>query len=100
MTTRHEWDIGPLHYRAVYDEDYDVRGSFALGTDEEDKAAEDEVITKVNSGEWVVIGIIVTRPCPGPHCESCSGRIETDSLWGIVVENTDAEIERFAAEGM
>ena len=43
MTTYHEWTAKDgRHFRAVYDEDHQTRGSYAYGSDAEDKAAEDE----------------------------------------------------------
>lgn len=99
MTTYHEFDHDGKHYRLVYDEDHETRGSYSYDTEEETRAAEDEEIRKLNSGEWVVLGCIVTAPCSSKkHCEACPGRHEVDSLWGIVVDNSNREAERVAKE--
>lgn len=109
--TYHEFDHNGRHYRLVYDEDHETKGSYAYDTEEETKAAEDEEIEKLNSGEWVVLGCIVTEPCKGvsctdgldeheviEHCPCCRGRQEVDSLWGIVIENDTRKAEEYAKE--
>lgn len=63
---------------------------------------------KLNSGEWVVLGCIVSEPCRGlvdekeqvieAHCECCSGERETDSCWGIVVKNSEKAIRELIGE--
>lgn len=103
MQIYHEFDYKGRHYKLVHDEDYQTVGSFAYETAKETKAAEDKQIAKLDSGEWVVLGCIVTAPCeggtgnsdePASHCRACSGSVEVDSLWGIVVENDTRKIER------
>lgn len=99
MDTFHEWDADGKHFRAVYDNDYQTRGSYAYDTEEETRAAEDEEIAALESGRYIVIGIIVTEPCgSAQHCECCAGRHETDSLWGIVIEPDTRKIEAYAKE--
>lgn len=79
-------------YRLVYDEDHQTRGSYSYETEAETRAAEDEEIANLESGKWVVLGCIVTEPCPGPHCKACGGTVDVDSVWGIVVDrNTKLE---------
>lgn len=109
-TTYHEFDHDGKHYRLVYDDDYQVDRACG-GTDKCDRAMhkgeseEDcdryyqEELDKLESGEWVALGCITTRPCPGEnetkrHCVACSGTEEIESVWGIVVENSNAEAER------
>ena len=99
LHTYYEFDHDGKRYRFVYDEMHETRGSYAYDTEEETKAAEDEEIAKLESGEWVVLGVIVTEPCAGPHCAACAGRVETDSLWGIVIENSIQAVEAFARHG-
>lgn len=133
MQTYHEWDADGKHYRAVIDEDYtvdkccgsstpgkhegDEKGSYCSkdrpgGGDGEEECERwflDE-IQKLDSGEWVALGVIVSEPCAGidgengtpqAHCECCSGRKETGSLWGIVVEASEKAIEELVkGEGL
>jgi hypothetical protein len=74
----------------------------------ETTAAEDEEIAKLESGEWTVLGCIVEEPCSGlpyitepsaHHCNCCSGSSETDSVWGIVIDNTIAAWEQYVKDG-
>lgn len=104
MTTFHEWCVGAKRYRAVYDEDHQTRGSYAYDTEAETRAAEDEEIANLRSGRWVVLGVIVMEK--KPHCDSCHCPFalwpwtETDSFWGIVVDNAPAAIEAFVRNAM
>jgi hypothetical protein len=103
MITYHKWEANNKRYRAVYDEDYQTRGSYALNTEEETKAAEDEETANLESGKWVALGIIVFER--KPHCSTCTCKeplpwTETDSLWGIVIENNTATVEVFARDSM
>lgn len=101
MTTYHQFDHNGRHYRFVLDEDHQTRGSYGFDTPEETQAAEDNEIVKLNSCEWVVLGCIVTEPCPSStHCTCCSGDHEVDSLWGIVIDNSNKVAEAFAKENM
>lgn len=101
MNTYHEFDHNGRHYRFVYDELHDTRGSYGYATSGETKAAEDEEIAKLNSGDWVVLGCIVTEPCPDTtHCTCCKGSHEVDSLWGIVIDNSHKAAETYAKENM
>lgn len=71
--------------RVVYDQHYQTRGSYGYDTEEETKAAEDYEIERLNSGQWVALGAIRET-----RCAACGSWEVADSLWGIVVENTDA----------
>jgi len=100
MNIYHEWVSNGKRYRAVIDESYETRGSYAYETEEATRAAEDAEIEKLDSGEWIAIGIIVLER--KPHCPTCKCNpadwpwTETDSLWGIVVENDTVAVEEFA----
>ena len=103
MTTYHEFDHNRRHYRLVYDDMHETVGSYGYDTEEETKAAEDEELAKLRSGEWVALGCIVTEPCPSSdsrHCPCCAGTHEVDSLWGIVIENDIKIAEDFAKTEM
>lgn len=84
----HTFEHAGHQFRLYYDTIYATRGSYAYETEEETKAAEDEEIAKLDSGEWVVIGFQEYKPCPcDKACPNCDGWTETDnSCWGIVVE--------------
>jgi len=82
--------------RWVYDTDHETRGSYAYETEAETKAAEDEEIAKLASGEWVALGILLeerAEHCPHPDCD---GWHETDSCWGIVIDGSDEELDEYA----
>ena len=71
--------------RLVYDGTYESHGSFAYDTEAETRAAEEHEAGKLARSEWVALGRIHERVCP-----SCKQYEITDSLWGIVVENSRA----------
>ena len=73
--------------RVVCDEDYQTVGSYAYETEAETKAAEAFEIAKLESYEWVPLGLILESPCG-----SCGTFITDDELWGYVTENTDDAI--------
>lgn len=132
LITFHEWDADGKHYRAVYDEDYqpdkccgatgkgkhngDEKGLYCErdgGTSESCERFYQEEVDKLRDGDWVALGVIVTKPCGGvivdedgasgkhvEHCRACSGTVQIDSLWGIVVENSNKAIEEFVKEQM
>lgn len=79
--------------RLVYDEDHETEGSYGYETEAETKAAEDHELAMLESHEWVVLGRIIEERCS--HCDSWT---ETDSLWGIVIENTSKGYEQAAFE--
>ena len=83
-TTRVRW---------VYDEEYQTEGSYALDTEEETKAAEDEEILNLNNGTWFALGAIFERKCP-----TCEQWEEKDSVWGIITDGTDKELEQFGKD--
>lgn len=89
MNAVYSWQVGPKRYQLMDDDDYRSEGAWALATEEETAAAVAEEQAKLNSGEWIAVGCIVTEPCPAPeHCPCCAQTHETDSLWGIVIENS------------
>lgn len=81
-------DPPELGVRLVWDDDYQSEGSWATGSDEEDAAAVSEEQSKIESGEWIVVGMIAMER------DRWTGEVrETDtpaSLWGIVTEASDA----------
>lgn len=128
----HEFDHEGRHFKLVFDEDYqpdkccgaskpgehlgDEKGHYCAedrpgggggGEDECEKFWQDE-ISKLESGEWVVLGCIVTTRCKGvtnrvrgkiSHCSGCTGIGSEDSCWGIVVEN-DKDVAEITAREM
>lgn len=113
----HEFDHDGRHYKLVFDEEPIMRQCGEYGTrcsckEEEDKAqcsaGFEETYQKIESGEWVNLGAIVTAPCSGrpahdgqaAHCECCSGTRQVDSLWGIVVENDECAAQELVIEMM
>ena len=102
--TFHAWEADGKRYRAVYDETYETRGSYAYDTEEETRAAEDDEIGRLEAGALIVIRIIVSEFRKAEHCKSCTCEEmtwqEADSLWGIVIEPDNKKIEEFAREGM
>lgn len=77
--------------RLVYDEMYRTRGSYGYDTEEETKEAEDYEIDMLDRGNWVVLGRIEEE-----QCKHCSAWSQTDSLWGMVVDNSDSGFEEAA----
>ncbi len=71
--------------RLVIDADYQSKGSFGLDTPEDTEAAERDEQSKLDSGDWIALARITEKQCH--HCDAWS---EVDSLWGIVVEYSDA----------
>jgi hypothetical protein len=55
----HKFEYNGKTYKFVPDEDHETRGSYGYDTPEETKAAEDEEIAKLDSGEWTDLGCIV-----------------------------------------
>lgn len=101
MTTFHEFQHEGKRYRFVFDEMHETRGSYGLETEAETLKAENEELDKLQSGEWVALGCIVSEPCNrASHCDSCSRWDEVDSVWGIVIENSHSAAEAFAKDGM
>ena len=66
--------------RIVADDDYQTRGSYGYGTDEETRAAEDKEIENINNGTWEALGIIVES-----RCACCGQWAMDDAVWGCVV---------------
>lgn len=81
--------IDPPEYgvRIVWDDDYEIDGATAWGEPEDsDYAAETR--TKLDSGEWITVGMIAIQRS-GHDAEVR----ETDrhaSLWGVVADTSDA----------
>lgn len=75
--------MATVRFRWIEDELYETRGSYGYDTEEETKAAEDEEIAKLRSGEWVAEGCIAELVSV---CDCCDQeKIEAEaSLWGIV----------------
>lgn len=85
-------------YQVLWDHDYQTRGSYSYDTDEETKAAEDEEIRMLESGQWVVVGIIMFERHEKKCKECCGEWIEVDSVWGCVIENDDEKVRKFVIE--
>jgi hypothetical protein len=66
----------------VYDENHTPE--YALDTEEETRAAIAHEQAMLDSAEWVALGAITEKKCP-----TCEHWHEVDSLWGIVVENSE-----------
>lgn len=81
---RCHWQIDP-HHR--------TRGSYGYDTEAETRAAEEEEIAKLNSGEWAALGCIVEH-----QCEKCGDWFEGDSCWGIVTETDGPTLDSFARD--
>jgi len=108
LTTYHEFEHAGKRYRFVYDEQYEVERPCGGGEkcdrkmhqeeaeEECDKWYQEEV-TKLERGEWIALGVIVSARCPVElHCKTCKGWNEIASCWGIVIENSTAKAEEFA----
>jgi hypothetical protein len=97
MIDFHTFEHDGRRFRLVVDEEHETRGSYGLATEAATLAAEDEELAMLASGAWVVLGCLVSDPCPhDEHCGDCSGWNETDSCWGIVVENSIETAETLA----
>lgn len=93
MHTVQTVNTGPsTRTRLVVDEDYQTVGSYGFDTPEETEAAEQEEIKALNNGDLVVLGAITEKLCP-----ACGAWEVVDSLWGIVVDNSDAGYEEALA---
>ena len=84
------WDCAEAGKRIVMvaDTDHLTRGSYGLDTEQETKAAEDEELAKLESGEWVVVGFGLEE-----QCNCCDAWKVTDAIWGCVIENSE-EIQK------
>ena len=85
-------DIRAVWY---FDLDYQTRGSYWLGTEAATRAAEDEEIAALKSGDLVALGCVLER-----HCSRCDEWRECDSMWGIVIAPDNNELDVFAREHM
>ena len=89
METVHVEEISETkRARWVYDPIYETRGSYALDTEEETKAAEDWELERLNDGRLVALGCIIEE-----RCDACGEWKETDSLWGIVIRPEEHELD-------
>lgn len=96
MTTFTLREMSPgVRCRWVYDENHETRGSFAYDTDVETRAAEEDELAKLESGDLVALGCIVETQCP-----SCGEWKAGDSLWGIVIGTDAKELDEFARDHM
>lgn len=86
-----------VRFRWITDELYETRGSYGLDTEEETKAAEDEEIDKLNSGEYVAQGCIAELVST---CECCGQeKVEAEaSLWGIVHDGSPGYMREVEAD--
>jgi hypothetical protein len=82
-------DPPELGVRIMWDDGYRSEGSYALGSDAEDAAAVAEETAKLESGDYIVVGMVAVerdrrtgevRESDAPHA----------SLWGIVTDWRDA----------
>jgi len=82
--------------RWVPDEDYQTRGSYWMGTDEETKKVEDWELERLENGTFVALGAVVEHLCP-----TCKEWHETEnSLWGIVIEPDETKLAEFAEHSL
>lgn len=72
--------------RFVYDEQYDPFFWLDENNPDSNKYCKEES-EKLESGEWVVIGIIKES-----QCESCGHFEHKDSIWGCVVGNREEAV--------
>lgn len=94
MSTFTYRNMGPgVRCHWVYDPHHETRGSYGYDTEAETRAAEDEEIAKLNSGEWAALGCIVEH-----QCEKCGDWFAGDSCWGIVIEPNGATLDSFARD--
>ena len=84
---------GTLRVLAVHDHNHETEGSYAYDTEEETHAAEDHERDKLESGEWVALGFVKEE-----KCSKCGGWDHVDSLWGIVIENSEAKVRQYMVE--
>jgi hypothetical protein len=88
MDTIYEFEHGKLTVRIFSDSQHETRGSYAYDTEQETRAAENEELAKLESGEWIVVGFVAYD-----GCEACGHLSEFDSCWGIVCENTEDAVQ-------
>ena len=84
--------IDPPQYgvRIVWDDDYEIDGATAWGEPEDSEYAA-ETRTKVENGEWVIVGVIAIQR----SARDTLAVRETDqhaSLWGIVTDAGDGPV--------
>jgi hypothetical protein len=95
MCTNEIWtpedkDFIPEGYRLrwIYDEDYSPYGRYALDTEEETQAAIDWEMERLEAGTLTALGYILES-----RCSKCGKWVQEDSLWGIVIPDTQEEKE-------
>lgn len=84
-----------IRVRWEHDHDYQTRGSYALDSEEETRAVEDQEIARIESGEWVALSAHVEQ-----WCEHCARWFERDALHGIVIAPLAAELSAFAKDSL
>lgn len=128
-TVYHEWanEAAGKRYIAILDDGYAVERACGRSVTEPcnremhgsepeadcDRFANEEY-EKLESGEWIALGVVVEARCEGLvsagcegvdcshpklHCPCCSQWRETDeTCWGIVIESGTEAIEKFVAD--
>jgi len=86
-------ETGNLRVRVVLDDDYETQGSYALDTEEETREAEEEELKGLRTGQLVVLGFIAEK-----RCVECGSWINQDSLWGVVIKNSEAKVREYLVE--
>lgn len=86
---------GNRRVRWYPDEHYQTIGSYAYDTEAETKAAEDDELAKLASGEWFVLCAIAATQTDCT-CPECDGWHKTDALCGIVIEPNEDKLREFA----
>ena len=111
----HKFEHNGKTYKFVPDDQHETIGSYAYATPEETKAAEDHELAMLESGDWIALGCIVEEKCDGVlpielegapraglHCPCClahGGKLEVDSFWGIILDNSTTAWEQFIRDG-
>ncbi len=93
----HETTKGDFRVIWSFDEPHETRGSYGYDTEEETKAAEDHEIAQLSSGNWVALYATAQRRSPC-DCPECSGWHTTETLHGIVIDNSESAFDLFARE--
>jgi hypothetical protein len=92
FTTRPHPTNPNVRFWWVYDPYHETRGSYAYDTEQETRDAEDAELANLESGTWVALGCVVQHRCPWGEWH------DGDSLWGIVMGGTDAELAQFESD--
>lgn len=84
---------GNFRVRVVLDDDYETRGSYSYDTEKETREAEEEELRMLRSGTYVALGFILEK-----RCHECGTWINRDSLWGVVIKNSEAKVRECLVE--